>query len=135
MPRKAKDQERALFEMQVIRAFQKTTVQERFDIALNWCLGHRDAHVSFATMRGIVPIALVVAALVDVEHPLLVDERGSLRAGSLLGSTVMVLDVVINERVVHIPCVQTEKDCVQAGVVHKGLENLVVKWELPVTGA
>ena len=101
--RKAGKREQAIFDGQVVLVFQKTTVQERAEIAQQWCLGEREAFVGFAQARGLLPIALITGALIDIEHPLLVDERGCLRANSLLGCAVLVTQAYVEGKVIPIP--------------------------------
>ncbi len=121
-----KPSDRDHFDDQVIAAIQATTIEERFRIAHDWCLGERESYIGFAAARKLVPVALLVAALVDVEHPLLVDERGYLRQGSLLGCSVRLMQAFLRSEIVHIPCGQN-------GVIHRLEEQVPIKWELPTT--
>jgi len=124
MPRKVKVQEdHKFFESEVVRVFQLTGQQERFEIAQKWCLGERENHIGFAEARGLLPMALITGALIDVEHPLTVDERGCLRGGDLFGCSVLILQATVEGSVVHIPCVQV-------GVVHREGQPIPIKWEL-----
>ncbi len=73
----------------------RTTLEEREEIARSWCSGRWNAHHALAAERGLLPAALIVACLVDVEHPLLVDELGRLRAATLLGCSVLAMQAVL----------------------------------------
>jgi hypothetical protein len=96
--RKRNEQE---FDDQVVLVFQKTTVEERAGLAAEWLAGDRAAHAGFAQERGLLPMALITGALIDVEHPILVDERGCLRAETLLGCSVLVLQASLWEKFIH----------------------------------
>ncbi len=108
MPRRPKFKEAPAFDEAVIDVFRKTSVDERERVALAFAAGKFNDHVSAATERGLLPIALITACLIDVEHPLLVDERGYLRAETLLGCGVLVMEAIAESRVVPTPCVQVE---------------------------
>lgn len=53
-----------------------TTQAERQAIAEQWCAGDYSYHHPIAEKHGLLPIALIIAALVDIDHPLLISGRG-----------------------------------------------------------
>ncbi len=55
---------------------ETTTPAERREVAERWCAGDYEFHHSIAVKHGLLPIALIVAALIDIDHPLLVSGRG-----------------------------------------------------------
>lgn len=111
MPRKESIDPRAFYE-QVAKAFERvpggtlTTADERREHALRWLSGDHESYIEFAVSREMIPIAFMVACLVDIEHPLIVTELGTLKTGSLLGAGVVVLQTELGAKVVHTPCVQ-----------------------------
>lgn len=124
MPRKEPLDTRA-FDEAVVKAFAQTpngtvtTQEERRHWATVWCSGERESYVEFALSRKLAPLAFMVACLVDVEHPLIVTERGTLRTKSLLGAGVLILHAEAREEVVHIPSEVVHSPCVQVPVVHR----------------
>lgn len=110
MPRKANINSEE-FDKAVGAVFEDyaTTEAERAIIAQEWRLGHYDHHVTYAQERGLLPIALLTASLLETEHPLLVEE-GLLKCRSLLGCAVIILTAQIHQESVHTPlctaCVQ-----------------------------
>ena len=101
MPRKHKKQDDLDFIDQIIEAYKKTTHEERQKVAQDWCLGDYNAADSYK-VRGLVPIALIIAALDDIEHPLLVSPGRGLMY-SAVGCAVVVLTVEIRNEAVDIP--------------------------------
>lgn len=68
---------------EVIRCFihpqtgrEVTTPAERREVAERWCAGDYEYHHTIARKHGLLPVALIVAALIDIDHPLLVSGRG-----------------------------------------------------------
>lgn len=53
-----------------------TTQAERQAIAEQWCAGDYSYHHPIAEKHGLLPIALIIAALIDIDHPLLISGRG-----------------------------------------------------------
>jgi hypothetical protein len=84
MPRIAKTNVQQMDD-EVIKCFvhpntgkEVTTPAERQEIAERWCAGDFEHHHTIAALHGLLPIALIIAALIDIEHPLLVSARGVL---------------------------------------------------------
>lgn len=55
---------------------EATTQNERREIAKQWCAGDYSYHRNIAEFHGLLPIALLIASLMDIDHPLLVSGRG-----------------------------------------------------------
>jgi hypothetical protein len=53
-----------------------TTPAERQEVARQWCAGDYSHHRDIARRHGVQPIALIIAALIDIDHPLLTSGRG-----------------------------------------------------------
>lgn len=120
MPRKSSQKqasENQYMEDEIVRAYQLYTRYELTVIAALWCGG--DYEVSSRETRGALPIALTVAALLAVNHPLLCRPADGQVMYSALGCAVECLAVMIEGRpipiptippkppeVVHSPCVQ-----------------------------
>lgn len=113
------------FDAEVVKAFAPklggtvTTQEERRDYAYRWCTGERESYMDFAEARGLVPVAFMVACLVDIEHPLITTERGTLAYPSLIGCAVRILEAELNAEVVHIPSKLVHTPCVQVALVHR----------------
>jgi hypothetical protein len=60
---------------------EETTPAERQEVAARWCEGNFEYHHEVATKHGLLPIALLIAALIDIEHPLVM--RGTNALNSL----------------------------------------------------
>ena len=116
MPRKIKMKSED-FDLAVGVVFEnlKTTAEQRREVATNWCLGDYEHHIKFATERGLLPIAVLVAALLEIDHPLLIEESLP-KYRSLLGCAVAVLEVELENKSVHIPLGTT---CVHLGTTVK----------------
>lgn len=101
MPRKATPIDESKMHDAIIDVFRKTTQEERKKIALDWCLGEYDAPNQFVG-RELLPIAVIIAALIDIEHPLLVSPGRGLMYG-VTGCVVVVLGVVLRGEAVGLP--------------------------------
>jgi hypothetical protein len=53
-----------------------TATAERHEIAREWLGGNYEHHRRMAESHGLLPIALIIASLIDMDHPLLVSGRG-----------------------------------------------------------
>ena len=51
---------------------QEITEQEIIELATEWCKKNYDHHRSFALKHNLAPIALIIIALLWIEHPLLI---------------------------------------------------------------
>lgn len=82
----------------VIRCFidpngkEATTQAERREIAEQWCAGDYSHHLTLAHQRGLLPMALLIAALIDIDHPLLCSPRGVLY--NSLKCSIIILNVM-----------------------------------------
>jgi hypothetical protein len=92
------------FDKQVGNVFEdyRTKEDERRKVAQDWCMGDYESHHRLARERGLLPAAVITAALLEVDHPLLV-ENGLLRCRSLLGCSILILQAQLHQRIVHIP--------------------------------
>lgn len=107
MPKKDRTKfDDALFEQNIADCFigGRISGEQRRDIALKWCLGKYEEVQGIAEGLGVMPIAMIVGCLIDIEHPLLV-ENGRLLFRSLTACAVKVLYVELIHEVVHIPIV------------------------------
>jgi len=102
----------------------KTSQLERYEIARTWCLGDKEHHIGFAEARDLLPAALLVASMIDIEHPLIVDERGCMRAHTFLACSALLLEAQLSEKVIHIPCGEI-------GTSPQGNEPFNIEWRLP----
>lgn len=103
MPRIAKPNNEYL-EDQICKVFidERTKPEERFEIARRWCMGDYEYHRQFAAEKRLLPIALLVACLLDIEHPLLVSPgRGAMY--SAMKCAEIVLSVMLHNIPVDIP--------------------------------
>lgn len=101
MPRKPKKQDDLDFANEIVEVFRKTTQDERRKIALDWCLGDYQIADGYSA-RGLLPIAVIVAVLIDIDHPLLVSPGRGVMYGAV-GCAVQVLTVEMNNTPVDIP--------------------------------
>lgn len=69
------------FMAEIARVFvdELTEIQQRERIAASWLSGDHRYYVTFANDRGLNPIALIVASLLDVESLLFLTRAGVLR--------------------------------------------------------
>jgi hypothetical protein len=77
-----------------------TTPAERQEVAERWCAGDFDFHHTIAKKHSILPIALLIAALIDIEHPLIM--RGTNALNSLQCSLI-IARVMLNRETVAQP--------------------------------
>jgi hypothetical protein len=105
MPRKSDKLEMKWFEDQVVKVFRVTTYEERKKIATDWCM-------SFALPKALsekwdlTPMALLVASMIDIEHPLLVSERGVIYG--LLHCSIVLLRTHLRGVAVPLPITCTQ---------------------------
>jgi len=59
---------------QVVQVFRRTAPQERFEIARAWCVDFT-LPTALSDALGLPPIVLLIAAMVDIRHPLVSSER------------------------------------------------------------
>lgn len=119
MPRKPSQKqasENQYMEDEIVRAYQLYTRYELTVIAALWCGG--DYEITHRESRGALPIALTVAALLAVNHPLLCRPADGQVMYSGMGCADQCLSVMLEgrpiaiptipppEKVVHTPCVQ-----------------------------
>jgi hypothetical protein len=91
MPRKTPDAvDETQFHEWVCEAYRRTAPQERFEMARVWCTNFTQPD-ALATALGLPPISLIVASLIDIQHPLLTCQRVE------LSYTAMVYDVLTAE--------------------------------------
>jgi len=77
-----------------------TTPAERQQVAERWCTGDYEHHREIAQKHGLLPIALLIAALIDIEHPLVM--RG-VNALNSLQCAVIITRVMLNRDTVAQP--------------------------------
>lgn len=65
---------------EVALAYSQTTVDQRKQVAEDWDQGERRKHVVFSDLLGIDPDGLLVASLLDAEHPSICNARGMPKA-------------------------------------------------------
>lgn len=114
MPRKHKNEDnddKAIHE-KLVRVFRLTSQEDRLDIAIRWCTSF-DVDEKFTINRDIEAIYFILAALIDVEHPLILSGRGLMYG--FTACIVLILNVSLrrvpqpipySQKSVHIPCVQ-----------------------------
>jgi hypothetical protein len=107
MPRKAKANAQSLDD-EVIRCYiddhgrEVTTIAERRDIAEQWCKGNYVHHHEIASKRRLLPIALLIASLIEIDHPLLVSPgRGVVY--NAVDCAVIIMDVMLKNKAVATP--------------------------------
>ena len=105
MPRKSDKLNMKWFETQVLRVFQKTTREERAQVARAWCFDFYTPVIEAERAR-VVPMAVLVAALIDIDHPLLVAPRGVLYG--LLECSIIILQAELRHEPVAVPFSPTE---------------------------
>lgn len=113
------------FQRKVLDVFLNgcTSIEERQGIAYAWCQGDHESYVVFAKEHKLLPIALIVAALIDTENPLLVRD-GKLTTNELAGCAMLVL---------LIECRQLLKPVDKyPESVDKSVDKVVENWVLPV---
>ncbi len=118
MPRKTDKLDEKWFAGKVADVFVMgaTSEDERRFIAYQWCSGNYEYVHEFCERKpNLLPIAVLVAALLDIEHPLLV-VNGKMLWASLTLCSIEVLRVELQRRPVHIPLWTSG---VQLPVVHR----------------
>jgi len=121
MPRKNdKPIDTKWFDEACIDCIRNTTIEERQKIAVEWCVNirNRTAYEGFAQARDLVPAALITVCLIEVDHPLVVYPNLSLKAQSLAGASIDILQAELKNEVVPIPVV-VHSPCVQTPLVHR----------------
>jgi len=114
MPRKSKRRSEDHLIDQVIEVFHKTTQEERQEIAQQWCMRNYQ-HVYEYSSTGLLPIALIIASLIDIDHPLLCSPaRGVMY--NVLKCSILVLRVELLGIPVDMPVYE---------VVHSPVETCV----------
>ena len=110
MPRKAKPNENTLDD-DVIRCYiddhgrETTTIAERKEIAELWCKGNYAHHHTIAAERRLLPIALLVASLIEIDHPLLVSQgRGVMY--NAMNCAIIIVEVMLKNQQVAMPAGQ-----------------------------
>lgn len=77
-----------------------TTPAERREVADRWCTGDYDHHHEIAQKHSIVPIALLIAALIDIEHPLVMNGTN---AKNSLQCAVIITQIMLKRETVAQP--------------------------------
>jgi hypothetical protein len=97
-----------LMDDEVIRCFvhpnsgkEVTTPAERREVAERWCAGDYEYHHPIARKHGLLPVALIVASLIDIDHPLLTSGRGV--AYNALDCAIIVTNIMFKGRAVAQP--------------------------------
>jgi len=80
---------------------EATTRETRRAVAEHWCQGDYHHHRAIAEQHGLLPIALIVASLLDIDHPLLCS--ASSRKYNALACAIKVLEVMNNQTLVASP--------------------------------
>ncbi len=83
--RKTKGNDEAVIYDLVLAVFRTTTKEERLAIAIKWC---QDFGID-PKFTDPAPIYYILAALIDVEHPILISSRG--RMFTLVGCIAEIL--------------------------------------------
>jgi hypothetical protein len=79
---------------QIIEVFTSTTQAERVQIAKAWVDSYASDLSEYVTRTGLPPIALIVASLIDTDHPLLVSPgRGVMYPAVLCALIVLGLEL------------------------------------------
>lgn len=108
MPRKLskrKAEEQDTLEDQIIEAYRRYTREELNVIAALWCGGDYAISSRECEKRGVLPIALTIAALLSVDHPLLCRENGDV-VYSAMGCVEQCLDVMLTGKQIVIPLIK-----------------------------
>jgi hypothetical protein len=133
MPRTSNDERGSVLNDQILQAFRETTREQRSEIARQWCLKNF-AHIEEFRHLSSPPIALIIASLIDMDHPLLVSSgRGVM--WSAMKCALLVLRVELFDIQVEIPLgeiVHTDPQGYGEKVIHRGVENCGEPVETPV---
>jgi hypothetical protein len=96
---------------------EETTPDERREVADRWCAGDYEHHIGMANKHRLLPIALPIAALIDIDHPLLVSGRGvafySIQCGAEIIQTMAKNQPVAEPIETQIPVNSFHKDPVE----------------------
>lgn len=110
MPRKPKNQSNTLDD-EVIRCYiddhgrEVTTIAERREIAETWCNGNYAHHHTIAAERRLLPMALLITSLIEIDHPLLVSKGRGVMYNSV-DCAVTIMEVMLKNRPVATPAGQ-----------------------------
>ena len=79
MPRKHKPSENEDLEIynKIAQVFRITSQDDRLSIAVRWCQEY-DVEDKYLLGRDVAEIYFILAALIDVEHPLIMADRGKM---------------------------------------------------------
>ncbi len=80
---------------------EETTQAERKEVAERWCAGDYHHHRMIAAQHGLLPMALLIAALIDIDHPLLTSGRGV--AYNSLQCSIIIAEAMLTEQKVAQP--------------------------------
>jgi hypothetical protein len=83
-------------ESDIVKVYQSFSRAELEVIAMEWCGGDYETSHRFPE-RGCLPIAVTIAALIAVDHPLLCDDIGGV-IYSPMGCAIEVLNVILENR-------------------------------------
>ena len=107
MPRKPQDNNKQMDD-EIIRCYiddhgrEATTQTERREIAEKWCAGDYNFHHIIASQRKLLPVALLIASLIDIDHPILVSPG----RGVMLSSTdcaLRIMEIMLKKQPVDRP--------------------------------
>jgi len=107
MPRKPQNQSNTLDD-EVIRCYiddhgkEVTTIAERQEIGTAWCNGDYAHHHTIATKRRLLPMALLIASLIEMDHPLLVSQGRGVLYNSV-DCAVIIMEVMLKNQAVASP--------------------------------
>jgi len=126
MPRRDEELDAKWFDAECTKVFRRTrsgntpvtTEEERWQVVYDFCTGNYETYKKLASDRGLIPAALLTACMVDIEHPLVVQD-GQFLFKSLFGASARILLAEIRQEVIHIPSKTVHSPCVQVAVVHR----------------
>ena len=78
-----------------------TTIEERKTIAARWSSGDYEYHRSIAAEREVLPIALLIASLIEAEHPIIMSSAGLMY--NSLKCSVILLQIMYRQQPVSEP--------------------------------
>ena len=103
---------------QIADAFQATDRDQRITIAAHWQRGNFDHYMEFAAEHNLMPMALIIACLDEVSHPILGEARTFAGVSALIIMSEMRRGVI--REVVQAPVDNSE-------VVHVGQSVTIEK--------